>query len=105
MLHLSLSRIRPDQEERLRDWMAELHTRADEVRMTLTREGVHQETAFLIRAQDGPILVFAVEADDPDRALDVFRTSELPVDSEHRAVMSEAVAGPADVVLLYEVRA
>lgn len=41
-------RVRPEQVDRLRGWLAELMKRADEVRETFAREGLTHERAYLL---------------------------------------------------------
>jgi hypothetical protein len=96
--------VKPDEVDRLRAWMAELERRADEVRETFRQETVRHEVAYLIAGAGGPILAYAIEVDDEERAREAFRTSVLPIDREHKSLMAHVLAGPADVERLYEVR-
>lgn len=101
MIHLALYRVHPDRLDRLRAWMAELNERAAEVRQTFEREGVRHESAYLLFDAEGPILAYAVECEDYDRARRVFEESPLPIDEQHAAVMREVMAEPIDAELLY----
>lgn len=85
-------RVHDDQLPRLRAWMAQLQDRIDEVRETFANEGVREEQVQLLETSDGPLLVYAVEADDIAAALEAYRTSTLPIDLEHREIMSAVVA-------------
>ena len=67
MLWLSIRRIKPEKEVRLRVWLSELNRRADEVRATFEAETVRAEQAYIIPTSDGPLLVYAMEAEDFDR--------------------------------------
>ena len=104
MLRISIRHVRKDQVERLRTWFAEVNQRLDEVRETFVQEGVHHEQAFLLEGKDGPILIYAVEAEDPVRARLAFQHSQLPIDHEHARVMAQVIAGGVDAELLYECR-
>ena len=67
MLRVSLRRVKPGKEARLRAWLAELSARADEVRATFVDETVRHEQAFVLQTVDGPVLLYAMEAADFDR--------------------------------------
>jgi hypothetical protein len=104
MLEVVFRRVKDEEVERLRAWMAELNRRAEEVRETFRQETVRHEAAYLLRGEEGPILVYAIEAEDPELGHRVAASSSLPIDGEHRRVMRSALAGPADAELLYECR-
>src|SRR5215210_6082897 len=105
MLHVTFRRVRPERVGRMRQWFGELMRRQDEVRETFRNEEVRHEQAWLIETSDGPLLVYAVEVEDPERALRAFETSELAIDGEHRRVMDEVTQGTAEVEKLYDLRA
>jgi len=104
MLEVAFRRVREEEVDRLRTWMAELNRRGDEVRETFRQETVRHEQAWLLPGGDGPILVYAIEAEDPELGHRVARASDLPIDVEHRRLMGEVLAGPARVELLYDCR-
>jgi Family of unknown function (DUF6176) len=68
MIEIAFFRVHHDQVERLRGWLRELTRRADETRATFAQEGVRHERAYLLHDSDGPVLVYASEADDPPSA-------------------------------------
>lgn len=103
MLEVVFSHVREDRVDTLRDWMEELGRREGEVLETFRNEGMRQERAFLLDGKDGPVLVYAMEAEDPELARRAFRDSALPVDHEHRKVMREVLWGPAGVEELLDV--
>ena len=84
--------------------MAELQQRADEVRQTFDNEGVRHEQAFFLETTTGPLLVYAIEVEDAQRASEAYARSTLPLDLQHRQVMSEVVSGEAEVERLYDVQ-
>jgi hypothetical protein len=104
MLRISIRQVRADQVDRLRAWLAEVNQRQDEVRETYRQEGVHHEQAYLLEGKDGPVLIYAIEMDDPLQARLAFQNSQLPIDHEHAAVMREVLAGRVAAELLYECR-
>ena len=74
-----------------------------EVRETFHQETVRHEVAYLVEGRDGPVLVYAMEAEDFERAAEAYGASKLPIDLEHREVLGAVLAGPADFEKLYDV--
>ena len=102
MIKLAVQRVKAEEEGTLRDWMAELYRRRDEITETFALEGTRHEQAYLLKTSDGPILIYAMEAPDHERAAAAFKQSKLAIDIEHKQVMKQVLAGKADVELLYE---
>jgi len=105
MLRLSIRRIKPEKEARLREWLSELNARADEVRATFKDETVRAEQAYIIPTRDGPLLVYAMEAEDFDCGRQAFAASKHAIDHEHRAVMQECLDESLELRPLYDVAA
>jgi len=103
MLRVVIKPIRPDKEDRLRTWLAELNSRADEVRQTFREETVRAEQAFVLAGATGPLLVYVMEAEDFERGSNAFAGSRRAIDLEHREVMRECLADSSTVVPLYDV--
>ena len=89
MLRLSIRRIKPQKEARLREWLSELNARADEVRATFKAETVRAEQAYIIPTSDGPLLVYAMEAEDFHRG----RSGLRNLQARHRSRTSGGDAG------------
>jgi hypothetical protein len=104
VLQVAMRRVAEGEVDRLRQWMGELMRRRDEVIETFVNEGVRHELAYLLATADGPVLVYVMEVEDPERARAAFRASSLPIDAEHKQVLSQALAEPYDAELLYDVR-
>jgi len=104
MIEVAIIRVHPERVERLRGWLAELMDRADEVRETFANEGVTHERGYLLDTADGPVLIYVMEAADHQKAREAYQHSAFPIDREHKAVMREVLAGPADAELLYEMQ-
>jgi hypothetical protein len=102
VIKLAIRKVKPDQENRLREWMAELSRRSTEVRETFAQEGVRHEQAFLLKTAEGSVLIYAMEAADHERAAQAYRNSTLPIDQEHRRIMAQVLGEPAKTELLYE---
>ena len=73
-------------------------SRQDEVRETFIQETVRHEQVFIIRGEDGPLLIYVTEARARGAA---FQSSQLPIDLEHRRVMNEVLAEKLQVKPLY----
>src|SRR5262245_7493374 len=100
-----MRKVKAGQENQLRAWMAQLGSRGPEVLATFKQEGVRHEQAYLLQTSDGPILVYAVEAIDHDRAAAAYAQSTLLIDLEHKRIMREVLGDPAPSELLYECQA
>jgi len=105
VLRVSFRAIKPGKEARLRAWLEELNARADEVRATFKDETVRAEQAFIVEGPNGPMLVYAVEAEDFERGAAAYANSQHPIDAEHRALMRECLGPALDVRPVYDVSA
>ena len=105
MLHVSFRRVRPERVDRTRAWFSKLMRRQDEVRATFQNEGVRHEQAWLIETRSGPLLVYAVELEDPERARQAFERSDVAIDKQHREVMLDVMLGPSEPEKLYDLHA
>lgn len=103
MLMVSIRRIRPDKEDRLRAWLEELNLRADEVRETFRDETVRAEQAYIVSGAIGPLLIYIMEAENFERGAKAYAESTHKIDAEHRAIMKECLAEPVSVAPLYDV--
>jgi hypothetical protein len=103
MIKVSIRRIRPEKEQRLRAWLAELNSRAEEVRETFRGETVRAEQAYIVPGDTGPLLVCVMEAEDFERGSKAFATSHHKIDAEHKDVMRECLGESVNVAPLYEV--
>ena len=83
MLRVAIKRIRPEKESRLRAWLAELNSRADEVRETFRGETVRAEQAFIVPGSEGSLLVYVMEAEDFEQGSKAFADSHHKIDAEH----------------------
>ena len=103
-LRVRFARVLPGKVDRLRWWLREVARRRDEALETLVSEGVRHEAAWLLETADGPILVYAIEAEDLARVDEAFNTSTFPIDHEHRRIMDEVLGEPYPVEALLDLR-
>lgn len=103
MIKVAIRNIRPEKEARLRDWLAELNVRADEVRETFRGETVRAEQAYIVPGESGPLLVYVMEAEDFQRGAKAYAESLHKIDAEHRAIMRECLAESLSLAPLYDV--
>ncbi|WP_459192176.1 DUF6176 family protein [Halosimplex sp. J119] len=90
-------RVQEDKVDRLKEWMAEVRDRRNEAEETLRDEGMLTESAFLERTDDGPYLVYYMEAEDIDRVWDQYEDSNHDIDREHKRVMQEVLEDDRNV--------
>jgi hypothetical protein len=105
MLQTWIHRIKPGMEPRLRAWLTELNSRADEVRQSFALAGIRAEQAVILESITGSLLVYVSEATDQERAINAFDQSSLPIDADHRQVMAECVEETLNVAPVYDVSA
>jgi hypothetical protein len=105
VIEISVRRVKPGMEETVRSW---LHTvggsRRGEAAATLIDEGVSHETAVLFETSDGPVVVYAIEADDLDKAYRVASASRHLIDADHKRVMDGALGDPVPIEVLLDLR-
>jgi hypothetical protein len=105
MIELSVRRVKPGQEETLRSWLGQVGgSRRGEAAATLIDEGVTHETVVLVETADGPVVVYAIEADDLDRAYEVARTSRHRIDADHKRIMESALGEAVPIEVLLDLR-
>ena len=105
MIHLVARRIDPDQREHVVEWLRTVDgPRREEALASLEAEGIRHETAMILEGIDGPVIVYAMESEDVERARTIADDSPRPIDGEHRAVMRAADAGAADADILLDLR-
>jgi hypothetical protein len=105
VIKLAIRKVKPGKESELRAWMAQLNSRRSEVLETFRQEGVRHERAYLLQTADGLILVYAMESPDHERAAAAYAQSTLPIDLEHKRVMTEVLGDRVPSELLYECKA
>lgn len=77
----------------------------DEVLETFANEIVRHEVAYLLETSDGPVLVYAIEAEDLDHAARAVEENPLPIDFEHRRVMQEVLEEPIELDPILDLKA
>lgn len=103
MIRLAIRRVRPDRVEALREWFKILETdRRDEALATLADETVTHETALLITEGDQPILVYALEVEDPEVAMASVGSGKHPIDAEHRALLDSVLGDFVEHVTVFD---
>ncbi len=103
MIRVTIRHIRPEQEEKLRAWLAELNARSDEVRDTFRAETVRAEQAYIVPGSTGPLFIYVMEAEDFERGSKTFAASLAKIDVEHREVMRQCLGESLELNPLYDV--
>ncbi|MCG5219525.1 DUF6176 family protein [Streptosporangium soli] len=98
-----VSKVKPDQADRLREWFGTVSgPRRDEFLTTLLQEGVRHEHVHLLHTSDGPLMIYAIEAEDTAQAITTFEQSAHQVDLDHREVLTAAFAGIVEPEVLLD---
>lgn len=102
MLQATVARIDDDDVPRLRDWLAALAARREELEESYRTHGTRHELFLLIRTLPRPLLVVIAEVDDGQAAVESFLRSELPIDVEFKSLVQDMSPTFAEVELLYD---
>ena len=102
MLNTTIARVDEDDVPRLREWLASLENRRDELRESYRTQGTRAEQFFLIRTRLGPYLVLISELEDVEHGTQTFLSSELPIDVEFKSLYQAISPEEAEVELLYD---
>ncbi|NKC00300.1 MAG: hypothetical protein GKR90_17690 [Pseudomonadales bacterium] len=103
MLHINIYPIRKEKESRLRAWLSELNNRADEVRQTFADESVRAEQAYIVSTSDGPLLIYAIEAENFEQGAKAYASSTHPIDAQHKEIKLECLEARLDQLPDYSV--
>ncbi len=102
MLNTTIARVDEADVPRLREWLASLADRRDELRESYRTQGTRAEQFFLIRTRTTPILVLISELEDVEQGTKTFLTSDLPIDLEFKSLYQEISPEEAEVELIYD---
>ncbi|HEM46118.1 MAG TPA: hypothetical protein ENO23_03640 [Alphaproteobacteria bacterium] len=102
MLQATVARIDDDDVPRLRDWLAALAARREELEESYRTHGTRHELFLLVRTPPRPLLVVIAEVDDDQAAVESFLRSELPIDVEFKSLVQDMSPTFAEVELLYD---
>lgn len=81
-------------------WAEDGRSGAEEVAATLRDEGIDLELVLLEHASDGDYLIFIMETDDYERAVEVFNRSKHAIDERHRLFLEANVVGSTQLRVL-----
>jgi hypothetical protein len=102
MLHATIAQVDERDVPRLREWLASLSSRRDELRESYRTQGTRHELFFLIRTRRMPVLVLISEVEDLAHATESFLRSSLPIDVEFKDLFQGLSPEEAEVELLYD---
>ncbi|WP_435159451.1 DUF6176 family protein [Haladaptatus sp. DFWS20] len=94
---LMKQKIKPGKRSRLKEWSAEIKERNEEAIETLQNEGMHFESAFIERTDEGDFLVYHMKAEDIEEVYESFENSSHGIDREHEEVMRETLESAENV--------
>jgi hypothetical protein len=105
MLRVVIRHVNPGRADELREWLAEVNgPRREEALATLDDEGCAHEQVFLIQPTQGPVVIYIMQVDDIEASLEAARSSQHPVDADHKRVMQHAVGATLPSELLLDLR-
>ena len=105
MIRLAVRKVLPNEEQDLREWLANLNgPRSEEALETLGDEGCTHETALLVQTSDGPLLVYAMEVEDEQRSRDAAKVSSHAIDADHRRAMDRALGDAPELETVLDLR-
>ena len=84
-------RIKPGKEDLAREWFRYLNDHLAEANATMPAEGAHIESWFLHEESDGLYGYVYVIYDDNDKAVEVCKESENPLDIKHNEYMNACI--------------
>lgn len=93
---LSRQEIVPGEADTLREWFAGEAENKDAVRAALRDEGVYVESVFIHSTDDGEYLLYYIEADDFDAAIEEFLESEHENIQQYQEVVEQTLVGGLD---------
>lgn len=102
MLNTTFLRVREEKLPELRAWLGALEGRQEELRTVYAAEGTRSEQFFLVRGEDGPVLVIVTELEDRRRGGETFLRSPMPLALEFKQLIQEASDGPTLYEALYD---
>lgn len=104
MVNVSCGRIKlkPDSLERVREWAKALNECSVEALDTMRNEGSIIESVFLDQCSDGDYLIYYVRVENHEKAREVFRNSQLPIDVYHKQFKRETWAENKKLELLVD---
>jgi hypothetical protein len=76
----------------VREWATRLKSQPEELKKLLANEKMHVESVFLEETSEGNFLIYYMRADDVNRAYEISKMSNHPIDVYHRDVLSSAIA-------------
>lgn len=80
-----LIKLKTNSMQNVKAWQAELNTRKTEAIETLKAEGVCVESWFHVELEGQDYLVAYMRADDIQKAQQIGRESQFPIDAMHKA--------------------
>ncbi len=81
--------LRPGSRDAVRAWAKMMNSRSGDVSQTLRDEGVRMEMVFLEESDEGDSLLFLLDTDDYDRAVEIFMQSDHEVDKYHLEFLTQ----------------
>jgi len=102
VIKVHFTRIDPLKVDRLRAWMDELNVRREEAHDTMANDTITHEASYILETSDGPILVTATFAQDPERAERMRFESQHVIAIKYSKVMHDVMLEILDPECVFE---
>ena len=102
MLNTTFLRVREENLPELRGWFGRLPARRKELLAVYAAEGTRSEQFFLLRGEDGPVLMIVTELEDRRRGGEAFLRSDVPLAVEFKRLIQATSDGPPRCEVLYD---
>jgi hypothetical protein len=93
---LSVQKIRPGGAEKLESRFASQAERKDALVEQLEEEGITVESVFIHEIDGDQYLLYYIEADDFDEAIETWKASDSAATAEYQALIEETLDGGLD---------
>ena len=90
---LSVQKLHPGGAEAFRERFDRTPAEKTDMYDQLRDEGIHVEAVFIEEREDGDYLLYYIEADDYDRMVEEFKTSDEDWAQDYRAFLEDHVVG------------
>lgn len=95
-------KLKLDSLARVREWAETLNVRKEEALETMRNEGGLIESVFLDQCPDGDYLIYYMRVEDHEKAREVFKNSQLPIDVYHKQFKTDTWAENKKLELLLD---
>lgn len=93
---LSVQEIEPGKADRLREWFSRDDRDGEQAKESLRNEGIWAESAFIYSMDDTEYLLYYIEADDFEHAMEEFSRSDYGNIKRYKEIIDDVMVGGLD---------